>query len=66
MKFSSYLTGNTLRPCYKDQPVMLLRETVSFYCENHTKHKICGQNAEFQCVRAGGVLVYSNYSAVKG
>jgi hypothetical protein len=49
-KFSSYLTGNTIRHRYKAQPVtqyvtdtkpkrlMLFGETVAVYCENHTEH----------------------------
>jgi hypothetical protein len=36
------------------------------YCENHMEHKntLCGQNAEFQCVKAGGA--YSDDWALKG
>jgi hypothetical protein len=47
LKFSSYLTGNTLRPRYGAQLVMQFRETVAVYCENHTEHTdtLCGQNA---------------------
>jgi hypothetical protein len=32
---------------------MLFKEKVSVYCENHTEHTntLCGQNAEFQCVK---------------
>jgi hypothetical protein len=35
---------------------MLFGETVAVYCENHMEHTdtLCGQNAEFQCVKAGG------------
>jgi hypothetical protein len=42
---------------------MLLRERVAVYCENHTEHTdtLCGQNAEFYCVKAGGT--YSNHWA---
>jgi hypothetical protein len=45
---------------------MLFGETVAVYCENHTEHKhaLCGQNAEFQCAKAGGT--YSNHWALKG
>jgi hypothetical protein len=32
-KFSSYLSGNTLRPCYKDQ-LLKSTETTAVYCEN--------------------------------
>jgi hypothetical protein len=39
---------------------MLFKETVAVYCENHTEHKntLCGQNAEFECVKANGT--YTN------
>jgi hypothetical protein len=39
---------------------MLFRETVAVYCENHTEHinTLCGQNAEFWYVKAGGVYIY--------
>jgi hypothetical protein len=49
-----YLTGNTLHLRYKDQPV----NTV--YYENHTENTntLCGQTAEFLCVKADGI--YSN------
>jgi hypothetical protein len=44
---------------------MLFRETVAVYCENHTEHTdtICGQNAEFWYVKAGGT--YSNHWALR-
>jgi hypothetical protein len=40
----------------KPNRLMLLGETVAVYCENHTEHTdtLCGQNAEFWCVKAGG------------
>jgi hypothetical protein len=40
---------------------MLFGETVAVYCENHTEQTdtLCGQNAEFWCVQAGGT--YSNH-----
>jgi hypothetical protein len=40
---------------------MLFGETVAVYCENHTEHTdaLCGQNAAFQYVKAGGT--YSNH-----
>jgi hypothetical protein len=40
---------------------MLFRETVAVYCENHTEHTdtLCGQNAEFWYVKAGGK--YTNH-----
>jgi hypothetical protein len=36
--------------------LMLFGETVAVYCENHTEHTdtLCGQNAEFWCVKAVG------------
>jgi hypothetical protein len=39
---------------------MLFGETVAFYCENHTEHTdtLCGQNAQFWCVKAGGTYIY--------
>jgi hypothetical protein len=44
----------------------LFREAIAVYCENHTKHTnaICGQNAEFYCVKAHGT--YSDHRALKG
>jgi hypothetical protein len=40
---------------------MLFGETVAVYCENHTEHTdtLWGQNAEFWCVKAGGM--YTNH-----
>jgi hypothetical protein len=34
--------------------LMLFRETVAVYCENHTEHTntLCGQNAEFLDVKS--------------
>jgi hypothetical protein len=45
---------------------MLFRETVALYCENYTEHinSLCGQNAQFQYVKAGGP--YANHWALKG
>jgi hypothetical protein len=42
---------------------MLFRETAAVYCENDTEHTeaLCGQNAEFWYVKAGGT--YSNHRA---
>jgi hypothetical protein len=39
---------------------MLFRETVAVYCENRTEHTdtLCGQNAEFYYVKAGGTYTY--------
>jgi hypothetical protein len=45
---------------------MLFGETVAVYCENRTEHTntLCGQNAEFLCVKARGT--YSNHWTLKG
>jgi hypothetical protein len=44
---------------------MLFRETVAVYCENHMDtDTLCGQNAEFWYVKAGGA--YSYHYALKG
>jgi hypothetical protein len=45
---------------------MLFGERVAVYCENHTEHTdtLCGQNAEFGCVKAGGM--YSDHWALNG
>jgi hypothetical protein len=45
----------------KPNRLMLFRETVAVYCENHMEHTdtLCGQNAEFECVKAGGT--YSDH-----
>jgi hypothetical protein len=44
----------------------LFRKTVAVYCENHMEHTntLCGQNAGFWYVKAGGI--YSNHSVLKG
>jgi hypothetical protein len=41
----------------KTNRLMLFRETVAVYCENHTEHTntLCGQNAEFYCVEADSI-----------
>jgi hypothetical protein len=43
---------------------MLFRETVAVYYENHTEHTntLCGWNAEFKYVAAGGT--YGNHWAL--
>jgi hypothetical protein len=50
----------------KTKRLMLFGETVAVYCENHTEHTdtLCGQNAEFWCVKAG--VIYSDHWAIKG
>jgi hypothetical protein len=48
-RYSSYLTGNTLRLSYREHPVIAVwPQTVSVYCENPTKHK---QYIRVHCVR---------------
>jgi hypothetical protein len=44
---------------------MLCGERVVAYCENHKEHTdtLCGQNAEFWYVKAGGT--YGNHYALK-
>jgi hypothetical protein len=39
---------------------MLFRETVAVYCENRTEHTdtLCGQNADFVNLKAGGKHSY--------
>jgi hypothetical protein len=37
-RYSPYLTGNTLRLYYRDQPVNSAWETAAVYYENHTEH----------------------------
>lgn len=39
MKFSSYLSLNTLRLATKVNVLMLFKEAAVACCENHTKHK---------------------------
>jgi hypothetical protein len=45
----------------KPNRLMLFGETVAVYCENHTEltDTLCGQNADFTCLQAGGT--YTNY-----
>jgi hypothetical protein len=40
----------------KPNRLMLFRETVAVYCENHTEHTnaLCGQNVEFQYAKSCG------------
>jgi hypothetical protein len=50
----------------KPNRLMLFREIIAVYCENHTEHinTLCGQNAEFKCVKECGT--YSNHWIFKG
>jgi hypothetical protein len=43
----------------------LFGKTVAAYCENHTEHTdtLCGQNAEFQYVKVGGM--YRNHRVLR-
>jgi hypothetical protein len=45
----------------KPNRLMLFVETVAVYCENHIEptNTLCGQNAEFWCVKEGGT--YTNH-----
>jgi hypothetical protein len=56
-KSSSYLTKTHYTSATNINRLMLFNETVAVYCENHTKHTdtLCGQNAEFQHVKTGGI-----------
>jgi hypothetical protein len=50
----------------KSNRLMLFREIIPVYCENHMEHTntLCGQNSDFLCVKAGGA--YSYRCAFKG
>jgi hypothetical protein len=45
---------------------MLLKEKITVYCKNHTKHTnmFCEKNAEFFNAKASDI--YSNHCALKG
>jgi hypothetical protein len=49
----------------KPNRLMLFRETVAVYCENHTEHTntLCEQNVEFCYVKDGGT--YNNHLALR-
>jgi hypothetical protein len=63
-KSSSYLTANTLRSIATTNRLMLFKEIIGVYCENHTEHinTLRGQNAEFFNVKAGGI--HSNHCSL--
>jgi hypothetical protein len=46
--------------------LMLFRETVAVYCENHTEHTdiLCGQSEESLNGKTGGI--HNNHSVVSG
>jgi hypothetical protein len=56
MKIQSVPHRKHIASATKHNRLMLFRETVSVYCENHTEHTdtLCGQNVEFCYVKAGG------------
>jgi hypothetical protein len=43
--------------------LMLFGKTVAVYCENHTGHTdtLCGQNAKFWRIKAGGTYSYQYF-----
>jgi thioredoxin-related protein len=49
----------------KTNLLMLFRQTICVYCENHTKDKntLCGENREFRYVNASGI--YTDHWALK-
>jgi hypothetical protein len=49
-----------MSPLQSPNRLILLRETVAVYCENHTEYTstLRGQNAEFYFVVAGGTYGY--------
>jgi hypothetical protein len=51
---------------YKEKPLILLREIIAVYFENHTKHTntLCLQNEEICNVKSGDTYEYSNHCAV--
>jgi hypothetical protein len=48
-------------------PLMLFRETVAVYCENHTEHTdtLCRQNTGFQYAKAGGTYKAIGFKGFK-
>jgi hypothetical protein len=44
----------------KPNRLMLFREIIAVYCENHTEHinTLCGQNIEILNVKEGGINSY--------
>jgi hypothetical protein len=55
----------------KPNRLMLFREIIAVYCENHMEHinALCGQNSEFFNVKSGGTYAYhyisNNYVAAE-
>jgi hypothetical protein len=67
LQFSSYLTGNTSRPCYKAQQVSIIQIKKSMFIvrstRTHETHEYTGGgNAEFYYDKPGGT--YENHWAV--
>jgi translation initiation factor IF-1 len=58
-KSSSYLTGTHYVSATEPNRLMLFRETVAVYCENHTEHTntLCGHNAEYRRFKTGGTYI---------
>jgi hypothetical protein len=52
-RITSHLKGNKLPLHYKDHSI----DAFVVYCENHTKHAIHRQNAEFQCVKVRDIVM---------
>jgi hypothetical protein len=61
--FSSYLTGNTARPHYKDRLVSAVYGNSCCSMREETHKTLCGQNAEY--MNAEGRGKYSGYCALK-
>jgi hypothetical protein len=65
---SSVRTSQETQYVFATKPnrLMLFREILAVYCENLTENTgtLCGQNAEFYYVKAGGT--YSNHWALRG
>jgi hypothetical protein len=64
LEFGSCPTRNSLSPHYKDQQVNDVREIITVYSENHTKHinTHCGHDTEF--FKAAASDRYSNHWAL--
>jgi hypothetical protein len=50
----------------KTKPLSLFREIIAVYREDHTRHTktLCGQNAQFQTVKAGGAVTIAGLITV--
>jgi hypothetical protein len=45
---------------------MLFRKKIAVYCENHMKHKMCGENAEFSAFKHVVLTVTTGLRKMKG